>query len=297
MDSLTSLRVFLKVASSGSFAAAARSLDLSTSATSKSIARLEEELGVKLFNRTTRSVALTPEGERLREGARPLVAEIDALREEITSTMAAPSGRLTISAPTAFGRIVLMPMLRKFWERYPKVQLNLRFEDKLADIVDERVDVAIRAGDLSDSATLVARHLFDDQLVICAAPEYLEKRGWPIRLEELGAHDCLIFRNRGSGRAVPWFLGNADTPRLAPHPAALCDDGEGVSIAAAAGLGIAQMPHYMAKRFLDIGSLVEILDAYRPAPTAFHVVFAGRRLMPSRVRVFIDSMAEAAKEL
>ncbi|WP_299404773.1 LysR family transcriptional regulator [uncultured Roseobacter sp.] len=297
MDSIQSLRTFVTVAETGSFAAAARRLDLSTSATSKSVARLEAVLGVQLFRRTTRSVALTPEGERLLEGLRPVLRDLDALRRDMATATKAPAGRLTVSAPAAFGRMTLIPKLAGFRRDYPDVELELRFEDNLVDLVSEQVDVAIRAGNLNDSTSLIARYLFDDQLVTCAAPTYLDRKGFPQVPDDLDGHDCLAFRNTATGRAAPWFFRDGDElMRLTPDSPVTSNDGESIAQAAIAGLGMAQMPSYMAAAALADGRVIEVLEACRPPPTPFHAVFLDRRLMPSRLRVFIDFLAGTSRD-
>ncbi|MFY0310481.1 LysR family transcriptional regulator [Leisingera sp. D0M16] len=286
--------IFVEIADTGAFNEAARRLDMTASAASKAITRLEEDLGVKLLHRTTRSVSLTPEGERFLEGVRPLLRDFTALREEMTNAIATPSGRLVVSAPAAFGRLALIPLLPQFRDTYPEVDLELRLEDRLADLIGDTIDVAIRAGALADSATLIARKLFDDQLVTCASPAYLDKHGAPLEIEDLDRHECLSFRNDATKRPAPWlFLRDGATFRHSPKGQFSCSDGQGVALAAQAGMGISQMPAYMAKSALNSGELIEVLSAFRPPSTPFHAVFLDRRLMPSRVRVFVDFLANA----
>ena len=294
MESLTSLRAFVAVAETGSFAAAARRLDFSTSAISKSITRLEDDLGVKLFRRTTRSVSLTPEGERLVEGVKPVLRDLGALREDMAGAVGAPAGRLTLSVPAAFGRIAVIPKLAAFRRQYPKIELDLRLEDRLVDLVADKIDLVIRAGKLADSASLIARQLFEDQLVTCAAPDYIRRAGAPEEITDLEAHDCLAFRNSATGRTAPWFFRDGDGIRRMTMDGMLTsNDGESIGRAAIAGLGVSQMPSYIAREGLGDGGLVEVLTAFRPPPTPFHVLFLDRRLMLSRVRVFVDFLTKA----
>lgn len=290
---MSGVLTFVEVAEAGAFNVAARKMDMTASAASKAVSRLEEDLGVKLLHRTTRSVSLTPEGERYLDGVRPLLAEFGTLREELTSRIGTPSGELVVSVPAAFGRIVLMPRLLAFRTRYPRVRLELRFQDRLVELVPEGIDIAIRAGDLADSASLIARKLCDDQMVTCAAPDYLARVGTPIELADLDRFDCLRFRNDATARPVPWiFLEHGQVHRYVPGGPVTATDGQGIAIAVAAGLGLAQMPYYMAEEGLKSGALVEVFEAFRPKPTPFHAVFLGRRLMPQRVRVFIDFLVE-----
>lgn len=283
---LTAVSAVVQVAEQGSFADASRVLGLSTSATSKSIGRLEDELGVKLFRRTTRSVSLTPEGERYVEGIRPLLLEMDAVTAEVTDSTLAPRGQLRVSVPAAYGRMVLVPQLFEFSERYPDVQLELSLEDRDVDLAAEQADVAVRAGALPDSANLVARKLFDDPLITCAAPTYLDRQGPPETIEDLKGHNCLNFRNRRTGRPVPWLF--AGDVRMPVSGGLAVDDGEAVGRAAIAGVGISQMPGFMAREALEDGRLIEVLRSHRPPPVQFSALYLDRRLVSPRIRALID---------
>ena len=288
---LTAVAAAVQVAKDGSFAAASRALGLSTSATSKAIGRLEEELGIKLFQRTTRNVSLTPEGERYVEGVQPLLAELDALTAEVTDSLASPRGLLRVSVPAAFGRIVLVPAIADFTYRYPDIELELSLEDREVDLAAERIDVAIRAGSLPDSANLVGRKLFEDPLITCAAPSYLQRHGVPERPEDLEHHNCLNFRNRRTGRIVPWVFRSGE--RRVETGTLTIDDGEAVGRAAVAGSGLSQMPGFMAQPALQNGSLVEVLREFRPSDTAFTAIYLDRRLVSPRIRAFIDFLVVA----
>lgn len=283
---LTAVVAAIHVADAGSFAHASRTLGLSTSATSKAISRLEEDLGVKLFQRTTRSVSLTPEGERYIEGARPLLIELDALTAEITDSLTTPRGSLRVSVPAAFGRMVLVPRISEFTSRFPEIELELSLEDRSVDLAAERIDVAVRAGPLPDSANLIGRKLFDDPLITCAAPAYLDRHGTPKTPDDLDRHNCLNFRNRRTGRAVPWVYLSGE--RRLESGLLTIDDGEAVGRAAIAGAGISQMPGFMAREALVSGALKEVLQEYRPAETSFTAIYLDRRLVSPRIRAFID---------
>ena len=289
MPPLSAVAAFIQVAETGAFNEAARRLDLSPSATSKSVSRLEEDLGVKLLHRTTRSVSLTPEGERYLEGAKRIVADMAALGEEVSNTLADPSGRLTVSAPAAIGRMWLVAALADFRCAWPKIELELSLEDRAVDLAGEAVDVVIRAGSLGDSASLVARRLFTDPLIVCATPDYWSKRGRPQRPDALSDHDCLNFRNRRTGRAMPWHfeIDGAKSSRVFDGSLTI-DDGEAVGRAARAGLGVSQMPGFMAAEALRSGELEEVLRDFRPPETPFTALYLDRRLVSPRIRAFVD---------
>ena len=291
---LTAIAAAIHVADAGSFIQASRILGLSTSATSKAITRLEEELGVKLFNRTTRSVSLTPEGMRYVEGLRPLLIEMDAITSEITDNMSNPRGLLRVSVPAAFGRMVVVPKIGEFLDQFPQVELELSLDDQEVDLAGQQIDIAIRTGSLIDNSNLIGRKLFEDALITCAAPAYLRKFGTPTCLNELKDHQCINFRNRRTGRSVPWFYQNGK--RLEFESKLIIDDGEAVGRAAVSGAGISQMPNFMAKRFLKSGKLIEILEEYRPPNVPFTAIYLDRRFLSPRIRVFLDFIFETIRD-
>ena len=289
---LSSVAAFIQVAETGAFNEASRRLDLSPSATSKAVSRLEDDLGVKLLHRTTRSVSLTPEGERYLEGAKRLLSEMVALGEEVANTLADPAGRLTVSVPAALGRMWLVDSLLDFRNAWPKIEIELSLDDRAVDLAGEAVDVVIRAGSLDDSANLVARRLFMDPLIVCATPRYWNRRGRPRAPDDLANHDCLNFRNRRTGRAMPWHFEIEGAVRSQVFGGPLTvDDGEAVGRAARAGLGVSQMPGFMAEEALRTGELEEVLQDFRPPDVPFTALYLDRRLVSPRIRVFVDFLS------
>ncbi|QBF31812.1 LysR family transcriptional regulator [Thalassococcus sp. S3] len=294
MPSLISIEAFISVAETGAFKDGARRLNLTPSAASKAVTRLEETLGVKLIHRTTRSVSLTPEGERYLEGAKRLIADALALGAEVSDTASDPVGRLTVSAPAAFGRMCLVPALDAFHREWPQVEIELWLDDRAVDLAGDAVDIAIRAGALSDRANLIARRVFDDQLVLCASPDYWDLHGMPEHPDDLAKHDCLNFRNRRTGRVMQWhFTQDGEVVSKTYEGSVTIDDGESVGRAARAGLGVSQMPSFMAAEGVKRGKLVEALEEFRPPPTPFTALYLDRRLVSPRIRVFIDFILQA----
>lgn len=294
LPSLTGLAVALRIAEDGTFAAASRALGLSTSATSKAVARLESDLGVKLFRRTTRSVRLTAEGERFVRGLRPLLNELDALTGEISDSAGSPAGLLRISAPNTFGRVVLLPLIPAFRSQFPAIEIELTLEDRYSDLVTDEVDLVIRSGDLAGNASLVARRLLTDPLVMCASAEYLQRFGTPTDPDELAERDCICFRNAQTGRNMPWRF--ADDQTVYVNAAVSVSDMESVARLAMAGAGIAQVPGYLVKAHLSAGVVREILPALRPPQIAYSALYLDRRFVASRVRVFLDRVAANLQE-
>jgi DNA-binding transcriptional LysR family regulator len=281
---------FAQTARRASFAAAARDLGTSPSTVAKSVARLEAALGVKLFHRTTRRVNLTADGERLFRRCERVLAEVEDLRAEAAGVRAAPSGTLRIDLPITYGRRVVMPLLAAVVQRHPELKLDVRLQDSYADIVRDGLDLAVRAGALNDS-TLVARRIDWQQLIVVASPAYLAERGTPRRITDVPRHDVIVFRQPSSGRPRPWQLRQGGRAvELQPEPRAQVNDGEGMVAAAAMGLGLAQIPDYMASDELARGAVVEVLASLRPAAMPISVVMPSSRLLPPRGRGVVDAL-------
>ncbi|MFT3858633.1 MAG: LysR family transcriptional regulator [Aquabacterium sp.] len=281
---------FAQTARRQSFAAAARDLGTSPSAVAKSVARLEERLGVKLFHRTTRKVSLTPDGERLYDRCERLLAEVEDLEADAAGVRASPAGTLRIDVPVTYGRRFVVPVLTRLAMAHPGLQLDIRLQDGFADIVKEGLDMAVRVGKLQDSS-LVARRIDVQQLIFVASPAYLKAHGVPATAEALSGHVAVCFRQPSSGRIRPWQVrAGRRTIELRPGCRVQISDGDGMVAAAIEGMGIAQVPDYMAEEALARGLLVELLPGLRPAPMDIHVVVPTARLMPARVRLALKAL-------
>jgi DNA-binding transcriptional LysR family regulator len=290
MSGLQQFLAFAQTARCSSFAAAARDLGQAPSTLAKSVARLEAQLGVKLFHRTTRQVSLTPDGERLYRRCERVLAEVEDLQAEAAGTRAAPSGTIRIDAPIAYGRRILMPLFAQLLQRHPQLQLDLRLQDAYADLVRDGLDAAIRIGALQDSR-LVARRFDWQQLVFVASPAYLEARGTPLRIEDLAGHATVVFRMPSSGRVRPWQLREGRrVMEMHPSHRVQVNDGDGMVAAAREGLGLTQIPDYMAADELAAGQLVEVLVDKRPPPMPISAVLPSSRLVPPRVRLLLDTL-------
>lgn len=289
MQSYSNIATFIEVARCRSFAEASSRLGLSTSATSKAVARLEEDLGVKLLHRTTRSVGLTPEGTRFLEGATRIVGDMDSLVREVTDTREVPQGRLVVGATVVFGRMWLMEKAVEFRRLYPDVEIELVLDDRASDLARDGLDIVIRAGDLEDNANLVARKFFEDQVVLCASPDYLARVGIPQTIEDLDSHCCLQFRNPAHGRLYPYrFTLKGHSVSKVMGGGLIANEGEAIKNAAEAGAGIAQLPSFMVIDALESGRLVPLMRRLWPIPMSHHILYLDRRLVSKRIRVFID---------
>lgn len=290
IDRSGEMEVFAAVIERGSFSAAGRLLGLTPSAVSRIVARIETRLGVRLVVRTTRALALTPEGEAYLRAAQRILKDLDE-SERAVADQAAPRGRLRVSATLAHGRLFIVPLLRGFLERYPDILVDISLTDATIDLVEERADVAIRIGPLSDS-NLVARRLGDSGRSIVAAPAYLDRHGTPLEPEDLLRHNCIAFNFRRVEPAWP-FRRDGQVFDLAVSGNVEANNGETVAQLAREGIGIARVGSFHIAEDVAAGRLVSLLDAYNPGDREpIHALFVGGTIMPARVRVFIDYLAE-----
>ncbi|MEW6644790.1 MAG: LysR family transcriptional regulator [Pseudomonadota bacterium] len=286
MDSLSGIIAFVRVAETLSFVAAGRALGISASAVGKSVAKLEADVGVRLFHRSTRRVSLTDEGALFHERCRKVLDELQEAEAMLAQSAATPRGKLRVGLPT-IGYRFLMPILPEFSARYPDIELELDFEDRLVDVIEEGLDVVVRSGDLPDS-TLMSRRLATFRFVLCASPAYLKAHGTPRTPADLAAHRCLRFRFPTTGKLQDWLLKSKAGTELRLPTALVCNNIEALRAAAVSGFGIAHMPDFLAGDAIARGELVTMLDPHLINPGQFWALWpASRHLSPKR-RVFVD---------
>lgn len=292
MDKARVITLFIGVVHAGSFSQAAVDAGLSAQAVSKAIRQLEEYLGVRLFHRTTRSLSLTDEGQRLFELANPGLRLLDEALDHVQNSREAVDGMIRIAAPTSIGTVMLSPLLREFQELYPSAHFDLLFDDHFTDLIESKIDVGFRAGNPPER-NLVARQLGRIPLYICAAPSYIARHGAPRTVEELQQHRCTGFRQPNTGRVIPWELkGQGGTVYQDVPCVATFNTTEGEVEAVRAGLGIGQLALYMVERDLAEGRLVHLLPSHVTANAAVYMYYPQRSRMPMRVRHFIDFMVK-----
>jgi DNA-binding transcriptional LysR family regulator len=262
LDRLTGIIAFARAASLGSYTSAARSLSVSPSAVSKSVQRLEDHLGIKLFTRTTRSLTLTAEGRDLHERALRLLREAEEIEQAAFAARAEPAGLLKVTAPLPIGVHLIAPQIPAFRERFPKVAIDLRLSDQYIDIVEHGIDVAIRVGEIGDTR-LIARKLAPNRICAFASPAYMARRGIPARPEDLVGHDCINFRYQSSGQPLRWPFRIGDRVlEVIPPASVVVDNSDAVAAVTAAGGGIGMTPTYIAAPYLERGQLVPVLKDY-----------------------------------
>jgi len=290
-DRLNGMRVFAQVAEAKSFSAAADKLGMSKSLASRHVSALEGALAVKLLNRSTRKLSLTEAGAVFYEHCARIVQEAERAEERLTRTQSEPAGLVRVTAAQAFAVRHVLPALPEFYQRYPKIRIELSCGNRAIDLGDERFDLGIRVS-FDPAQHLVARKLAANRSVLCAAPEYLKRRGTPRRVEDLHKHDCVLFPPLAlNGR---WTLRRGGRKFTVQVAGALeTDDMDAVGTAVAAGLGIGILPVYMAADDLRQGRLVPLLRQFQVVPeSAIYLVYLPNLTLPSRVRVLIDFLLE-----
>lgn len=288
-DRARELEVFCAVIEGGSFSAAARSLNLTPSAVSRTIDRIEVRLGVRLMQRSTRALALTAEGQSYLAAARRILADLNDA-ERLIADQGAPRGRLRVSAALSHGRLCIVPLLGEFSSLYPNILVDISLTDGVVDIAGGQADVGVRFGMLPDSP-LTARRIGVTGRTIVASPDYLARRGTPRSPEDLHGHNCLSFNFRRAEPVWP-FRKNGRDYALTVHGAIEANNGETLVQLALDGVGITRVGQFSVADDLAAGRLVSVLDAFNPGDLEqIHAVFVGGANMPARVRVFVDFLA------
>jgi len=286
---LGSIELFVLAGEQGSFTAAAAMAGVTPAAVSRSISRLEERLGVRLFVRTTRQIRLTDGGRVYFEQCRQALSQLVEAEREVTGQQTAPSGKLRISVTTPYAHYRLLERVAAFRLQFPEVQVEVHISNRNIDFADEGYDLAVRGRAPQDS-TLVARKMEDAALVLVAAPSYLKRRGKPKLLEELAGHDCIQFVLPSTGRLVPWqFMRDGTEIEMTGGDAIVCaEDFLGMSTLAVYGGGITQTYRFTVERELASGALVELLPQHGGCSRPFYLIYPHARHLSLRVRSFVD---------
>ncbi|MCJ8206772.1 LysR family transcriptional regulator [Pseudomonas sp. RGM2987] len=291
-ERLSGLIAFARAGSLGSYRAAARSLSVSPSAISKSIQRLERHFGVSLFTRTTRSLTLTPEGRDLHERALQLLRQAEEIEQVAKSARSEPAGTLRIAAPLPIGLHLIAPLITAFRKRHPKVLIDLRLSDQIVDLVEERIDLAIRIGELADSS-LLSRRLLPYTLGCYASPEYLARCGTPQHPDELVGHETVNLRYQSSGKALRWPFRIGDKEvEILPSSPVIVDASEAVLAAMAAGAGIGIAASFMAAPRVQRHELIPVLSEFAVERHNITAVWPESRRTNPAVRAFLEMLIE-----
>ncbi|EJT04811.1 LysR family transcriptional regulator [Rhizobium sp. CCGE 510] len=290
---LNDILIFMAVVDAGSFIAGGEALGLSRSAAGKAVIRLEDRLGARLLNRTTRTLSLTDEGRVFYDRGLQILASVDEAEASVAGQSGMPRGILRLTAPDAFGRLVILPLLEEYLRAWPDIQVEMSFTDRVADIVEEGFDLAIRIGATASDTRLVSRAIAAYRTRLCATPSYLAERGEPRDIADLAAHDCLIFASRT--RRHGWrFRGKGSSWIKAQGRSRLrLDSGEAIRDAALAGLGIALLPDFLVADDLAAGRLRHVLPDLETDDAKIIMLYPDKHLLEPRIHRFVDLMVEA----
>ncbi|MBR1224725.1 MULTISPECIES: LysR family transcriptional regulator [unclassified Bradyrhizobium] len=292
MDRIEAMQAFVTVADLQGFAPAARKLGLSPSGVTRLIAALEDRLGARLLQRTTRSLTLTDTGARYLERARQILSDVEEAESAAEGERTRPGGRLAVSAPNGFGRLHVSPVMTAYLKRYPDVSADLRLSDRMINLVEEGVDLAVRIGHLPDS-TLVARHVGEMRRIVVASKDYLKRRGEPKTPEAIATHDTIHF---GAMTAAPdWrFAAEGREIRVSSTPRFTSNSADAAIQYAEAGGGLTRVLAYQAADSLKAGRLRIVLAEFEQPALPIHIVYPTSRLLSAKVRTFIDLVTETA---
>ena len=286
MDRFDAMTVFARVVEAGSLSAAARSIPMSLTSVSRHLAALEQRLGTQLLRRTTRHLSLTDEGRLVYERAKTILSELQEMEMTLSTNRSEPSGRLRVSAPVLIGRLLIAPQLPAFLAQHPLVDIDLLLIDRVVNLVEEDIAVAVRIGRLPDSS-LVARKLAEIRMVVCAAPSYLARRGTPAVPADLRHHDCLVFsENLGS---IEWHFQSPKGRASVKVQGRLCANNlDSLVSAAVGGAGIARVPSWQVSAELSAGRLKALLTNYERPAAPVHALFQRSKVSSAKIRAFID---------
>ncbi|WP_118181079.1 LysR family transcriptional regulator [Paraburkholderia phosphatilytica] len=300
MDRLQAMEVFTRVVESNSFSKAAEVLDMPRGSVSNLVQALEQHVGVRLLNRTTRSVSVTEDGALYYERCLKILAEIADADTSLSNKRQNPTGTVRVDTSGTLAKALLLPALGEFYEQYPQIDVRLGLADRNIDLISDGVDCVIRMGMLEESS-LVARRIGNSRIVTCASPAYLDQYGTPETLDDLHAHRAVNYVSSRTGRTFPFeYIVNGETVKVQMESTLAVNDGSTYISAGALGYGIIQPSRYMVADLIEQGALREILQGYEIPSTPLSILYPHRQNMSSRVRAFTDwvvSLAERNPDL
>ena len=289
MDKLFCMQVFVRVVEVGVFARAADALDISRATASAAVAELEQRLGVRLLNRTTRRISLTNEGQTYYSRCVRLLGEIAEAEDDVSGRKVVPRGKLRVSVPHSFMEAVFHPALARFTQMHPQLEIEVLFNDRAVNLVEEGIDCAIRGVELPDDSGLVARVLSETHWLTCASPDYLARQGLPASPAELNPQNCIPMISQSTGRGRDWLFSiDGEASQVIPAGRVRLNSFNAVIQLAMAGGGVAQVPHLLAVKQVEEGSLVPILIECVAAAPSLLLVYPGNRYQTAKLRAFID---------
>jgi DNA-binding transcriptional LysR family regulator len=293
MDRFESMSILLAVVEAGSLSAAARRLGTPLTTVSRKVSELEGHLKTRLFSRSSRRITLTDAGRSYVAACKRILEDLGEAERAVSGEYSAPKGDLIITAPIVFGRLHVLPIAIEFMRAFPEIDIRLALADRVTNIVEEHIDLAVRIGELPDSS-LVARRIGSIRRVVCASPTYLVERGRPRNPGELRTHDCITFEGMTSPDAWTLTIGKQETS-IAVHSRLIVNTAEAAIDSAIAGVGITRVLSYQIADAVRDGELAIILQEFEPAPWPLSLVYTGHRLLPLKLRAFLDFAAPRLK--
>jgi DNA-binding transcriptional LysR family regulator len=294
MDRLEAMSVIIAVAETGSISAASRRLKSPVATVSRKVAELESLLKAQLFQRTSRRMTLTGAGRSYVEACKHIIEQVDDAERKVSGEYRIPKGELAVTAPWGLGHTHLLPLAVEFLEAYPDISLRLTLTDRIIDMIDESIDIAIRLGSLPDSS-MIATRIGSIRIVVCGSLSYLKARGRPKQLSELSKHDCITIDDHAAPAVWKFVRGNR--AKVAPIRSRLCvNTSEAAVLAAIEGAGLARLMSYKMDTAMRAGKLAIVLEEFEPHPLPVHIVYAPRKPMPIKLRTFLDWMTPRLKD-
>lgn len=291
MDLFLSMKVFAAVVDGGSFAAAAERLDTSRAMASKQVQKLEEHLGTRLLNRTTRKLSLTETGRAFYERSTQILNDVEEAQQIAGQMARAPRGELKVTVPLSYGQHRLAPLIAEYCRQHPQVHVNISLSDRKADLIEEGLDLAIRIASVMPQSDLIARKIASARSLICAAPSYLARAGTPLVPADLSSHPCLGYTLTGS--SAEWRLEGPDGTVAVPVSGPIrADNGDMLRLAAVSGSGIIMQPHFIVAGDIAAGRLVRILPEWQSSELGVYAVYPSRKHLSAKVRTFVDFLAD-----
>jgi DNA-binding transcriptional LysR family regulator len=285
-DRFEGMSVLLVVVETGSLSAASRRLGMPLATVSRKVSELEAHLETRLFNRSGRGLSLTDAGQGYVAACRRILEDLSEAEQAVSGEYSVPRGHLVITAPIVFGRLHVLPIIVQFLKAYPEIDIRLLLFDRVVNLPEEHVDLAIRIGELPDSS-LVARRVGEIRRVLCGSPDYFARHGHPERLENLRSHDCITFENLMSPAAWTFKVGKSDKT-IPIHSRLVVNTAEAAIQAAIAGLGLTRVLSYQIAEAVASGQLILALEAFEPAPWPVHLVYKSQGPVPQKLRAFLD---------
>lgn len=291
LNRIGDIAAFIAAVDSGSYTRASSCVGLSRSAIGKSITRLEDQLGVRLLNRTTRQLSLTDEGRIMYERCKQILEDLEDVDAVMALRREKPTGTLRLTAPLSLGQRHILPIIDKFLKKWPELRADIVFTDRYVDLIEEGFDIAIRIGEPKDDSRILTRTIATQNMVTCASPEYLALRGVPQIPADLSSHDTIFFRSADKRRV--WRYQTPEGYYIYDGPGRMdIDSSEAMLSSAIAGFGIIQLPDYLANQSLEMGSLIAILTEFKVDPEPVRIIYPSKRHLSPRIRGFVDAIAD-----